>query len=98
MLAATNPPSAGRIVKSQACCFVIAVVLGVSVRIARDVHVEENNPLSQSAGPYRRYTLAISLVCFVCTSAFPQLNVRIRHLTQRRASKKKGLTNEERLD
>jgi hypothetical protein len=51
VLAATNPPSAGRIVKSQACCFVIAVVLGVSVRIARDVHVEENNPLSQSAGP-----------------------------------------------
>jgi hypothetical protein len=51
VLATTNPPSAGRIVKSQACCFVIAVVLGVSVRIARDVHVEENNPLSQSAGP-----------------------------------------------
>jgi hypothetical protein len=41
VLAATNPPSAGRIVKCQACCFAIAVVLGVSVRIAGDMQYAE---------------------------------------------------------
>jgi hypothetical protein len=97
VLAATNPPSAGRIVKCQACCFVLAVVLGESVRIARDVQCRENIqiPGQQTLSAVHVGHLAGLLRLHI---SFPAAQRKDTSLDATQSLKKRGLTNEERLD